>query len=214
MGEWIFPTGNEELNAMWNSISFLPNILIRDSYVWNGNASGQCTISSVWKNFRISSDKVDGDGLLWHTWHIPRFSFILWLASRGRLRTLDRLHNNSQRTCLLCNVHEETHCHLFFECTYSISIWQEIKARAQMVWTPAPWPQAWAETVHRYCNKSNPRHKLVGLALASTVYHLWRERNSRAFNSHFSNAQQTQEAIIQSMRERLGGINEGIRPPE
>lgn len=212
-GQWVFPTGNEELSNMWNSIPFLPSNHLHDSYVWSGNASGQCTISSVWKHFRASSDKVDGDGLPWHAWHIPRFSFVLWLASRGRLRTMDRLHNNSQRTCILCNEHEETHCHLFFACNYSSPIWQDISVRDQMVWNPAPWPQTWAATVQRFCNKRNPRHKLVGLALASTVYHLWRERNYRIFNNRFSNAQQTKDAIIHSIRERLGGIDEGIRPP-
>ncbi|KAJ6376854.1 hypothetical protein OIU76_025909 [Salix suchowensis] len=134
-------------------------------------------------------DKVDGDGLLWHAWHIPRFSFVLWLASRGRLRTMDKLHNNSQRTCLL--------------------------SRAQMVWTPAPWAQTWAETVHRFCSKSNPSHKLVGLALASTIVsHLEGTKFRSLQQSLQTMLRQTKEAIIQSIRERLGGINEGIRPPE
>ncbi|KAJ6327875.1 hypothetical protein OIU78_014689, partial [Salix suchowensis] len=189
---------------MWHSITFLPSIHLQDSYVWSGTATGQCTISSVWKLFRASSAKVDGDGLLWHEWHTPRFSFVLWLASRGRLRTMDRLHRSSQRTCILCNEHEETHCHLFFACKFSSSIWQDVSARAQLVWIPAPWPQTWAAMVQRFCNKNNPRHKLVGLVLASTVYHLWRERNHRIFNNKFSNVQQTKDAIIQSIRERLG----------
>ncbi|KAJ6930707.1 hypothetical protein NC652_014285 [Populus alba x Populus x berolinensis] len=62
--------------------------------------------------------------LLWFKGHIPCHSFILWLASLGHLRTMDRLHMAGiikNTTCILFG-------HLFFHCHYSSLVWATNKA--------------------------------------------------------------------------------------
>ncbi|KAJ6408732.1 hypothetical protein OIU84_008432 [Salix udensis] len=201
------------LNLMWDLVTFQPRNDLQDTYKWNGNSTGKFCIRSVWHQLRPTNPKVAGASLLWHAWHIPRFSFILWLAARGRLRTMDKLHGNSHRVCVLCNGHDENHDHLFFGCSFSSSIWLDISSRAQIVWNAGNWSQAWQDIAIRCSNKNNPRHRLVGLALASSIYHIWKERNKRIFDQHFSNAQKIRDDIVNSVCGKLGGLGVGDMVP-
>ncbi|KAJ6693958.1 hypothetical protein OIU85_004722 [Salix viminalis] len=119
---------------------------------------------------------------------------------------MDRLHGNSQRVCVLCNGHDENHDHLFFGCSFSSSIWLDISSRAQIGWKAGNWSQAWQDIAVRCSNKNNPRHRLVGLALASSIYHIWKERNKRIFDQHFSNSQKIRDDIVNSVCGKLGGL--------
>ncbi|KAJ6359838.1 hypothetical protein OIU77_003945 [Salix suchowensis] len=126
---------------------------------------------------------------------------------------MDRLHGNSQRVCVLCNGHDENHDHLFFGCSFSSSIWLDISSRAQIVWQAGNWSQAWQDIAVRCSNKHNPRHRLVGLALASSIYHIWKERNKRIFDQHFSNSQKIRDDIVNSVCGKLGGLGVGNMVP-
>lgn len=149
--------------------------------------------------------------MLWHSWHVPRFSFILWLAIRGRLRTMDRYHNSidSPLTCYLCNEQNESHDHLFFSCKYSNHIWREVSHRAAIHWQGPTWKLAWEDFVSnsRGCRKS--KLKLWGLVFSAAIYHLWRERNLRRHNNHFSCPNKTLADTINSIRERLSNLHDG-----
>ncbi|KAJ6351490.1 hypothetical protein OIU78_007414 [Salix suchowensis] len=70
---------------MWGSILFQPNRSQEDGYVWTKSASGNCIIKSVWEGFRTVGTRVDSARLLWHPWHIPRHSFVLWLVCKGQI---------------------------------------------------------------------------------------------------------------------------------
>ncbi|KAJ6746207.1 hypothetical protein OIU74_028805 [Salix koriyanagi] len=78
---------------------------------------------------------------------------------------------------------------------------------AQIVWNAGNWSQAWQDIAVRCSNKNNPRHRLVGLALASSIYHIWKERNKRIFDQHFSNAQKIRDDIVNSVCGKLGGLD-------
>ncbi|KAK2649163.1 hypothetical protein Ddye_016652 [Dipteronia dyeriana] len=67
--------------------------------------------------------------IVWFPQNIPRMGFVLWLAIKGRLSTLDRVQRYDPQvvtTCVLCNSQAETHAHLFFECFYSKAIWTQL----------------------------------------------------------------------------------------
>lgn len=129
--------------------------------------------------------------IIWNPLHVPRHSFILWLVAKCRLRTMDRMHNTSggDHTCKLCNSEAETHDHLFFQCRYSFQVWQTIMGRACTRWPSLPWTSLleWAST--RYNRARNMDHMIGPLLLASSVYHLWQERNSRFFHNHAKSVQ-------------------------
>nr|TKS17240.1 hypothetical protein D5086_0000020710 [Populus alba] len=90
-GQWNFPTDTPILQNNWNSIVFNPKPWLEDTYMWKGHSSGKFSIASAWELLRDKRPLNNLHKLLWFSGHIPRQSFILWLAGIGRLRTMDRL---------------------------------------------------------------------------------------------------------------------------
>ncbi|KAK3225848.1 hypothetical protein Dsin_005710 [Dipteronia sinensis] len=71
-------------------------------------------------------------------------SFILWLAIRGRLSTLDGVHLYDPHVgtlCILCSSSPETHAHLFIECAYNKVIWSHLKKMCDRPWNGHSWPR-------------------------------------------------------------------------
>ncbi|KAK2649161.1 hypothetical protein Ddye_016650 [Dipteronia dyeriana] len=81
--------------------------------------------ASAMESLRTPHPLVSCYKIVWFQQNIPRMGFILWLAIKGRLSTLDRVQRYDPQvvtTCVLCNSQAETHAHLFFECFYSKAI--------------------------------------------------------------------------------------------
>ncbi|KAJ6693901.1 hypothetical protein OIU85_004667 [Salix viminalis] len=214
--EWHFPTVPSGIQSLWDTINFLPDSSILDKACWEPSASGTCTIQSVWEEMRITRAHDKGSKLLWHSWHIPRHSFILWLATKGRLRTQDRLHNQMlpRVPCVLCGVHEEDHNHLFFNCTLSNAVWRMISLKLHVTWPTVPWLQAWEWACDGYASRSQHHSHVLGMALAATIYHLWSERNQRLHHQQHGSVQKLWENICGSVRDRLANLNEVCLLPE
>jgi hypothetical protein len=141
--------------------------------------------------------------LLWFKGHIPRQSFILWLAGLGRLRTMDRLHSAgiiTNAACSFCGTHTESHEHLFFECQTSQTVWQTVNARANIYWPNSSWSNLlqWASAT--YSMKTNIQHTIARLLLSTTVYQLWYERNTRIFSNQFQTTTTIAEEVFQLVR--------------
>ncbi|KAJ6897578.1 hypothetical protein NC652_024398 [Populus alba x Populus x berolinensis] len=90
-GRWTFPSGHHDLQTIWNSIHFHPRTHLADHCKWQGHPSGKFTIDSAWNFLRDSRPTDTIYHLIWFPEHIPRQAFILWIASMGRLHTMDRL---------------------------------------------------------------------------------------------------------------------------
>lgn len=57
----------------------------------------------------------------------PKHSFMVWLATLGRLRTKDRLRmGDGDLLCVFCTADNETHTHLFFQCNFVREAWNSI----------------------------------------------------------------------------------------
>jgi hypothetical protein len=140
--QWQFPRDATSLQASWNSILFYPNPSSEDTYKWTGHPSGKFSIASAWELLRARRPSNNMHQLLWFAGHIPRHSFILWLACLGRLRTMDRLSSAGiiqNATCIFCGLQTETHEHLFFICTTSRQVWETVTARANIYWPCCNW---------------------------------------------------------------------------
>ncbi|KAJ0008203.1 hypothetical protein Pint_30736 [Pistacia integerrima] len=141
-GFWDFPSGSSDLQHIWDSITEQPSASHPDHIVWKGHPSGRFSIDSAWNVLRDKRDVNSIHHLLWFPGHIPRHSFILWLASLGRLHTMDRLSSHGVITssrCVLCRSATETHDHLFFKCDFSSYVWQEVTTRTLSTWPTLSW---------------------------------------------------------------------------
>jgi len=215
-GHWNFPIGTPQLHACWHSILFQPKPHLDDQYVWKGHASGKFSIHSAWELLREKRPVNNMHNLLWFKGHIPRHSFILWLAGLGRLRTMDRLLSAGiiqNAACILCSLHTETHEHLFFECQFTKTVWQLVNVRAKIHWPCSTWQNLLQWAAANYCKKTHIQHIIARLLLSATVYILWYERNNRVFSNQIQAAPTLVEAIFQQVRTQIASMEYGNNIP-
>ncbi|KAJ6974535.1 hypothetical protein NC653_030590 [Populus alba x Populus x berolinensis] len=216
-GQWQFLPSSSELQAIWDSIRFLPSSSSPDICIWKGHPSGEFSIASAWELIRDVRPVTSIHHLLWFRGHIPRHSFILWLACRGRLRTMDRLHSVGILTnniCILCGNHVESHEHLFFECTFSGTVWRAINTKAKLQWPCIPWQQLLQWAAMNCQQKNNISNLIARLLLSASVYILWNERNNRIFSNRYKTTQAIVEEIFQLLRTHITNMEHACRIPE
>ncbi|XP_024013677.1 uncharacterized protein LOC112087854 [Eutrema salsugineum] len=127
------------------------------------------------------------------------------MACFPRVSSLDRLHRWGLQvplTCVLCSNGEESHDHLFFQCSFSGSIWVSLASRlgnnpplgllSISQWIPllSMQPRSFSQAVAK-------------LLLQVSVHHLWRERNARIFNMVTSSSSDIKARIDRTMWDRL-----------
>lgn len=91
---------------------------------------------------------------------------------------------NVDKICVSCQVEDGNHAHLFFKCQYSATVWNQLRLKLKL--------QLFNRTELKeeveYLTQSFPLEgldvDLSHMALTSTVWHLWRERNHRTFKKN------------------------------
>ncbi|XP_070004401.1 uncharacterized protein LOC142163412 [Nicotiana tabacum] len=135
-------------------------------------------IKKAYLSFQPQYLKVPWKNLIMGARQIPRHQFILWLAIRQRLATVDKLEKwgiNVPKDYVLCSMGvTETLAHLSFECNYARHIWTSL-----LRWMGENrLPKAWNEEVHwmsKRCRGSRARAQVMAWLFAATVYHIWSE---------------------------------------
>ncbi|XP_056850980.1 uncharacterized protein LOC130500235 [Raphanus sativus] len=115
--------------------------------------------------------------------------------------------------CVLCSAAPETHHHLFFECSFSSSVWNYF---ASKVWDNPPQDihsvAAWIN-LHR---SSSPQARyIIRLMFQSSIYLIWKERNKRIFTTQVTSAFGVRSAVDRQIRDRLLSIkpSPAFQPP-
>ncbi|KAG7590576.1 Reverse transcriptase zinc-binding domain [Arabidopsis suecica] len=157
-----------------------------DCYLWkvgDAEASGVFSSAKTWHFLHPQGEKKDWCDAVWFKGRIPKHAFIAWVNARHRLNTRDRLIGWGLAVpslCLLCNTHDESRQHLFFDCCFSAEVWSFFTGRAA-VSPPVRFEDAvlWLKSPSRDKNIS----LILKLAFHASAYLLWKERNSRLYNS-------------------------------
>ncbi|KAI8538315.1 hypothetical protein RHMOL_Rhmol09G0092900 [Rhododendron molle] len=211
---WAFPiTQSLELNEVRRSLPPLLSSRVNESdYVrWTLNANGKFSIASLWDKLRTFFPKVGWHRLMWFPGHIPKCSFITWLAVQHRLSTVDRLMlfgiSNSNQ-CSFCQG-SESHDHLFFNCPFSQLVWDAMLAKLRVNWHS----RTWSEWVTFLSNKKGKSLHVVltKLVFTATVYHVWIERNIRKFQNKSCSGEVVAHKIYSMVRARL--LSFQVLPP-
>ncbi|XP_028125413.1 uncharacterized protein LOC114322337 [Camellia sinensis] len=201
---WKWPVPNSwEIRELISSTptSCRPNPLLDDQPTWS-LSDGKFTINGVWNHWRLKLDKVVWHKLIWGAHHIPRASFVVWMAVQERLNTGDRLQLfgiSPTPTCPFCQHVTETHSHLFFDCVFSTKIWTEIKAKCNVQWPDFQWPDI-IPFATRETKRRSLRSIIIKLSLLCSVYIIWLERNNRIFNKEFKPEEVVVKIIVQLIR--------------
>ncbi|KAL0287461.1 UNVERIFIED_CONTAM: hypothetical protein Sangu_2690300 [Sesamum angustifolium] len=143
--------------------------------------------SIAYEYFRPKLPKQPWKAFIWKAFIPPKYSFILWLGIRERLATRDRLaFLHEDPTCSLCINSKESAKHLFFECPFSSYVWSHIRQwfgitrRMSTLLSAVKW-------LKKGKTGSSVQNKARHLALACTVYSLWRHRNEIIFEGKAPN---------------------------
>ena len=205
---WAWPvTQTVDTMAIQRAIppSMAPDCEGRDRIVWLPTGDHRFSIASAYNEWRRVFPRVDWYNIVWFKAHIPRFSFISWLAIRERLNTGDRLAMFGMvevAECVFCMGHE-SHDHLFFNCPFSISVWKGVQRRLNVSWSSSDW-KGWICHLHSNLNGNSVSVLARKLAFTATVYHIWIERNMRKFQKI---QKQDHELVFKIWSETKGKIS-------
>ena len=207
---WQWPPSSNPPHGVATSMpTYLPNSALEDSVKWIPNGRMGFSSYSAWDLIRPRNPPVCWYKLVWSNSAIPKMSFILWLAVRNRLITLDRMQSFAAHLgvgCILCRTSPESHSHLFFACPYSSRVWSATLSFAGELWQPMPWNDFVAWAALNWKGKSM-KFLICRLCLAATVYHLWMERNNRKFRNQFKDPTSVTHLILQTVWCRLASLN-------
>ncbi|XP_074271485.1 uncharacterized protein LOC141595419 [Silene latifolia] len=115
---------------------------------------------------------------------VPGHKIIALLAAQGKLATVDNLQYRGfslANRCYLCQMAEETHYHLFFNCAFSGTVsqnlleWLRIPRHGLQLLDELQW-------IVQYGTNKGWRTALFKTTIATAVYELWREHNGRIFS--------------------------------
>jgi hypothetical protein len=160
-------------------------------------------VSSLWNILRVPLPKVPWSSNVWFPSHIPKCSFITWLAIQGRLYTEDRLVLFGTKTASNCSfcTSNESHDHLFFNCPFTSQVWALLIARINIHWHPRTWVN-WIALLATIKGKTL-NALLIRLLFTTTVYHIWIERNVRKFQNTACSISGVVSKIHSVIRHRL-----------
>ncbi len=142
---------------------------------------GKLNSGKLYHTFRVKNPPKPWMEFIWRNHIPPRYSFVAWLAFRGRLPTKKGLaFIDMERDCTLCGNGEESTPHLFFHCSVSRSIWDSVRLWLGMGAQLSSLARA-ERTIRKTHRLPSVRLKAWRLAFISTVYHIWKARNELCF---------------------------------
>ncbi|XP_013632609.1 PREDICTED: uncharacterized protein LOC106338101 [Brassica oleracea var. oleracea] len=154
-----------------------------DFPIWNSagigaNNNNKFVISKIYDSIRDSRPKVFWNKAVWFSKGIPKHKTLTWLFLLNRCPTRDRLLSWGLQTdpsCLLCNNHPESRNHIFFDCSFTRSIWRPLSRKIGLT-SPS---DSWDDTARAVTNFTGTVHHifLTRIAWQLVIYETWRERN-------------------------------------
>nr|XP_043615886.1 uncharacterized protein LOC122587786 [Erigeron canadensis] len=188
----------------------------KDSITWKNLDGSQVPFSSheVCEALRDRQGQIDWAPIVWFSQCIPRHAFFLWLVIGRKLKTHDKMKqwdaggntNINLLCCSLCKSGPDSHEHLFFECKYSLQVWNSVKQIAGMHHISAKSDDVVACLLPRA--RSNSAKNVIGkLLVAASVYFVWQERNNMMFSSKVRSATQLKDVIVSTVRLKMATLN-------
>ncbi|GJW90582.1 reverse transcriptase zinc-binding domain-containing protein [Tanacetum coccineum] len=175
----------------------------KDKVYWidSHNVKKEFSTKQAWHDLRGNSEKVE----CWFSQFQPRHAFILWLATKERLATQDRIakwNGQISTECPLCKKEKDSHEHLFFKCDFAEKIWYSLKVKMGRTYYNNELKSIMTSLSQTKVNK-NIGKVIARIALAAAVYFIWQERNWRIFKQEDRSVEQILKIITDNIRLRL-----------
>lgn len=181
-----------------------------DKTLWRGKSDvfkPSFSTKDTWNHTRTTSARVAWHSGVWFTHGTPKFSFCVWLETRNRLSTGDRIshwNRGGSTSCVFCNASSETRDHLFFSCSFTSQVQREVAKNI----LKTRYSTSWASLINSVSNKWNDRIEnfIVRYVFQATVYTIWRERSRRRHGENPSTPNQLITWIDKQLRNQFSAI--------
>ncbi|KAG7631566.1 Oxoglutarate/iron-dependent dioxygenase [Arabidopsis suecica] len=191
----------------------------RDIALWKGEKDSyrnKFVTSETWRQIRNAKPEMEGYKGVWFSHSTPKYSFITWLVSKNRMATGDRMvlwNQHVNTSCSLCDEPMETRDHLFFVCTYSRKVWEDIAKPILQHRFSLDWKDILNYVCERDSDKT--RNFIIKHVFQNTIHSVWGERNARRHGEQPSPVGKLVKMIDKNMRNKLSTIrlvNHGVDP--
>lgn len=164
-----------------------------DTRVWMDNGiAGDFSVKKYY-NWLLRRSNIDEEcnhvpaNKIWSKLWPPKVSFFMWLASKQKVLTQDKLIKRKWRDwvnhCYLCINDAESSTHMLLHCSYASKVWNSFIQEFNIVWIISPsidialhcWPHTKIKTRKALVINSIP---------GAIIWNLWKERNQRAFDNN------------------------------
>lgn len=180
----------------------------RDVVLWRHNEDDykdHFSTARTWEQIRVRGPEVSWHQLVWFTQGVPRHAFVVWLAFKDRLSTGVRMRQwGITQGCVFCGTRDESRDHLFFACSFSFTIWSTLTASLLGTAVSLDWTTTVRSVQRRNRNKLGVI--LLRLVFHSTLYHVWKERNSRRHQGSSLSTEAIVSQIDKGIRNRISSL--------
>ncbi|GJY48983.1 elongation factor 2-like protein [Tanacetum coccineum] len=189
-GMWKWPAEWTSKYPMLANLA-VPNLSnASDGLLWRhiSNANSDFSVAKAWDSIRPRANEVDWFHVVWFSHQIPRHAIHLWLVMRRKLKTQDTLKqwdvssntNLNLRQCPLYGTQPDSHDHLFFECVFSLQVWNYMKSFIGIPNIPSDLSSI-VDFLIPLAKMRSARSVVAKLVFAASSYFIWQERNNRLF---------------------------------
>ncbi|XP_074293353.1 uncharacterized protein LOC141620358 [Silene latifolia] len=169
-GVWNIASVGKLVNWIYEKADRVKDLLVGgyQDNCWAGSV-GAYTVSAGYHWLQDTHPPVLWYQDVWDPWVVPKHAFVGWLIHRATLNTRSKLFKlglSVTANCVLCEIKEEIHAHLFWECVYSSQVIAGLEHWLQLkIITP---PGSMSKLQRRIC-------RVVKMA---AWYTLWMQRNT------------------------------------
>ncbi|WOH03959.1 hypothetical protein DCAR_0623364 [Daucus carota subsp. sativus] len=138
-------------------------------------------LSTIWSSMRPTGVTPPWFNFVWSKFRIPKFAFTAWLIIQEKLLTRDRMvffHMRTCTRCVLCNVADETHAHLFCDCTFARNV-----LSAWLIPISTAWADFQVGRIVGNPSADSLKKEMTYLYVSAAWYAIWSERNRRIHTS-------------------------------
>ena len=212
-GRWNWPIAYSAdlIDIKSSCVNYHIDVSRADTVSWTLAHSGVFTVYSAWNHFRSKMSVVCWHYTIWFPQAIRRHAFIVWLTIQDRLVTQDKLLKwglTNSNSCVFCRANVEDRNHLFFGCHFTASIWLRILRLCGNTRMPRNWENEFLWVIDAkgksFCSITKR------IAWGATIYHLWRQRNSRIYENIYSPADAIFHLICNDVRLRISSFQKVV----
>ncbi|KAJ8423194.1 hypothetical protein Cgig2_023385 [Carnegiea gigantea] len=145
-----------------------------------GTKDGEYSVHSGYAWCINELEKPKWARLTWGRLNIPRHAFTSWLLMKQRLPVRSRLakYTGIPALCQTCQMEDESHEHLFYNCIGIIDVWKGARQ-----WLQLTEKQSWQEWVKYVLalRRNKAQKQVICAVFNAVIYYIWGARNQLIF---------------------------------